>query len=78
MVLVTEWKRFRQPDFAAMKDLMRSPVIFDGRNQYDPEVAAEHGFVYFGIGRGQRKPVAAIDSMATTLVDTKSQGKVEC
>jgi UDPglucose 6-dehydrogenase len=53
MVLVTEWKRFRQPDFDAMKDLMRAPVIFDGRNQYDPEVAAEHGFSYFGIGRGQ-------------------------
>jgi UDPglucose 6-dehydrogenase len=54
MILVTEWKRFRQPDFAAMKDLMRAPVIFDGRNQYDPQVAAEHGFSYFGIGRGRR------------------------
>jgi UDPglucose 6-dehydrogenase len=53
MVLVTEWKRFRQPDFDAMKDLMRALVIFDGRNQYDPEVAAEHGFSYFGIGRGR-------------------------
>jgi UDPglucose 6-dehydrogenase len=59
MVLVTEWKRFRQPDFDAMKDLMRAPVIFDGRNQYDPEVAAEHGFSYFGIGRGQRDAVDA-------------------
>lgn len=53
MVLVTEWKRFRQPDFEAMKDLMNAPVIFDGRNQYDPEVATEHGFSYFGIGRGR-------------------------
>jgi UDPglucose 6-dehydrogenase len=59
MILVTEWKRFRQPDFAAMKDLMRTPVIFDGRNQYDPEVAAEHGFSYFGIGRGLRDTVDA-------------------
>ncbi len=54
MILVTEWKRFRQPDFDAMKDLMRAPVIFDGRNQYDPAVAAEQGFEYFGIGRGRQ------------------------
>ena len=52
LVLVTEWKRFRQPDFAAMKDLLREPVIFDGRNQYDPAVLVEQGFTYFGIGRG--------------------------
>ena len=52
MVLVTEWKRFRQPDFAAMKDLMREAVIFDGRNQYDPEGVAAQGFTYYAIGRG--------------------------
>lgn len=54
MVLLTEWKRFRQPDFEAMKDLMRAPVVFDGRNQYDPHAMAEYGFCYFGIGRGSR------------------------
>lgn len=52
MVLVTEWKRFRQPDFAAMKDLMRASVIFDGRNQYDPEGLIAQGFTYYAIGRG--------------------------
>lgn len=51
MVLVTEWKRFRQPDFEAMKDLMCAPLIFDGRNQYDPDNLAERGFCYIGIGR---------------------------
>jgi UDPglucose 6-dehydrogenase len=51
LVLVTEWKRFRQPDFTAMKDLLREPVVFDGRNQYDPDTLAEQGFTYFGIGR---------------------------
>ncbi|HMV70744.1 MAG TPA: UDP-glucose/GDP-mannose dehydrogenase family protein, partial [Pseudomonadales bacterium] len=51
MVLVTEWKRFRQPDFDAMRDLLRQPVIFDGRNQYDPVLMADHGFTYYGIGR---------------------------
>lgn len=51
MVLVTEWKPFRQPDFIAMKKMMKQPVIFDGRNQYDPEYVASLGFEYDGIGR---------------------------
>lgn len=51
LVLVTEWKRFRQPDFVAMKDLMREPVVFDGRNQYEPDSLKELGFKYIGIGR---------------------------
>jgi UDPglucose 6-dehydrogenase len=54
MVLVTEWKRFRQPDFDAMKDLMRAPIIFDGRNQYDPHILSEEGFTYYAIGRSNR------------------------
>ena len=51
MILVTEWKRFRQPDFDAMRDLLRTPVIFDGRNQYDPMLMSDYGFTYYGIGR---------------------------
>ncbi len=51
LALVTEWKRFRQPDFEAMKELMNAPLIFDGRNQYDPKYLAECGFKYIGIGR---------------------------
>ena len=51
LLLVTEWKRFRQPDFTAMKDVMNSAVIFDGRNQYDPSYLSECGFDYIGIGR---------------------------
>jgi UDPglucose 6-dehydrogenase len=51
MILVTEWKPFRQPDFIAMKKMMKTPVIFDGRNQYDPEYMMELGFEYDGIGR---------------------------
>ncbi|BCS95845.1 UDP-glucose 6-dehydrogenase [Desulfoluna limicola] len=51
MLLVTEWKPFRQPDFEAMKRLMARPVIFDGRNQYNPEQLKEEGFHYEGIGR---------------------------
>ncbi|GAB6144192.1 UDP-glucose dehydrogenase family protein [Desulfocicer niacini] len=51
LVLVTEWKAFRQPSFQAMTEVMRQPVIFDGRNLYDPVEVAEHGFEYHGIGR---------------------------
>lgn len=51
LILMTEWKRFRQPDFEAMKELMRGPVIFDGRNQYEPAYLKSLGFDYVGIGR---------------------------
>ena len=52
LLLVTEWKQFRNPDFELMKRKLRTPVLFDGRNQYDPIEVAELGFEYFGIGRG--------------------------
>ncbi len=52
MVLVTEWKPFRNPDFGAIARLLNAPVIFDGRNQYDPHHMAEMNFDYYGIGRG--------------------------
>ena len=51
MVLVTEWKPFRHPDFRAMREMMKQSVIFDGRNQYEPHSLKEDGFEYFGIGR---------------------------
>jgi len=51
MVLVTEWKPFRHPDFTLMKRIMKRPIIFDGRNQYDPEPLRAAGFEYSGIGR---------------------------
>jgi UDPglucose 6-dehydrogenase len=51
LALVTEWKPFRHPDFEAMKKLMRTPIVFDGRNQYEPRQVRGEGFEYFGIGR---------------------------
>jgi UDPglucose 6-dehydrogenase len=51
LVIVTEWGEFREPDFARMRKLMRSPVIFDGRNIYTPEHIRALGFTYFSIGR---------------------------
>jgi UDPglucose 6-dehydrogenase len=51
MALVTEWKPFRYPDFGVLKRRMRDPVVFDGRNLYDPAELRRLGFEYFGIGR---------------------------
>jgi len=51
LVVVTEWNEFRKPDFGLMKRLMRRPVIFDGRNIYDPRRMAERGFAYHSVGR---------------------------
>ena len=51
LVLVTEWKAFRQPDFKIVSDLLKNRIIFDGRNQYDPEEMMEKGFEYHGMGR---------------------------
>jgi UDPglucose 6-dehydrogenase len=51
LFVVTEWNEFRHPDFGRMKALMKTPVIFDGRNVYDPARLRELGFTYHGIGR---------------------------
>lgn len=51
MILVTEWQEFRTPDFQKIKSLLKSPIIFDGRNQYNPKKMKELGFIYYGIGR---------------------------
>ncbi|MFN8575773.1 MAG: UDP-glucose/GDP-mannose dehydrogenase family protein [Candidatus Sericytochromatia bacterium] len=51
MLLVTEWMQFRRPDFEKMKKLMKNPLIFDGRNQYEPTNMRKIGFSYYCIGR---------------------------
>ena len=51
LLLITEWNQFRYPDFDKMKNLLKTPVIFDGRNQYNPKELKEKGFTYYGIGR---------------------------
>ncbi len=51
LLIVTEWKEFRSPDFDAIKSRLKAPVIFDGRNMYDPEVIRELGIEYHAIGR---------------------------
>ncbi|HXG12784.1 MAG TPA: UDP-glucose/GDP-mannose dehydrogenase family protein [Gemmataceae bacterium] len=53
LAIVTEWQEFRNPDFDLMRRLLREPVIFDGRNLYEPRTLASHGFTYYAIGRRQ-------------------------
>ena len=58
LAIVTEWKTFRSPDFVAMKAAMKTPIVFDGRNLYEPEAMRALGFSYFPIGRAQVEQVA--------------------
>ena len=52
LAIATEWRDFRSPDFGVLKSSLRAPVIFDGRNLYEPEHMRQMGFEYFGVGRG--------------------------
>jgi UDPglucose 6-dehydrogenase len=53
LLIVTEWKEFRSPDFDAMRNSLKQPVIFDGRNLYQPDMLAKAGYEYYPIGRAQ-------------------------
>jgi len=56
LVICTEWKEFQNPDFEAMRGLMRQPVVFDGRNLYEPRTMRSAGFTYYSIGRATVRP----------------------
>jgi len=74
LILVTEWNLFRNPDFRKMHSLLKSPVIFDGRNQYNPEEMKELGFVYFGIGRGCEDSESTADARREVQGDRVAAG----
>jgi len=59
LVVCTDWDEFKFPDFDAAKASMKSPVIFDGRNLYRPEIMREHGFIYHSVGRHPVVPETA-------------------
>jgi UDPglucose 6-dehydrogenase len=63
LVICTEWRQFRSPDFAFLREHLQQPVIFDGRNMYDPERIRREGFTYYGVGLGET-------STRTALPDT--------
>ena len=56
LVILTEWRQFKNPDFDKIKQMLLKPVIFDGRNIYDPASLAQMGMTYYGIGRGCALP----------------------
>jgi len=58
LAIATEWQEFRSPDFERIRQVLKSPVVFDGRNLYDPGIVKAFGLTYYGIGRGDsvRKP----------------------
>jgi len=53
LAIATEWQEFRSPDFERLRELLSAPVIFDGRNLYDPAVLGRFGFTYYAVGRGK-------------------------
>ncbi|MDQ1237564.1 MAG: UDP-glucose/GDP-mannose dehydrogenase family protein [Wigglesworthia glossinidia] len=53
LIICTEWKNFYFPDFKIIKSKLKNPIIFDGRNLYNPKYLKHHGFIYYGIGRGE-------------------------
>jgi UDPglucose 6-dehydrogenase len=58
LIIVTEWKEFRSPDFTALRSSLRSPVVFDGRNLFDPAFAQSEGIEYHAVGRLQPSTAA--------------------
>jgi UDPglucose 6-dehydrogenase len=64
LVVMTEWQAFRAPDFDLLKEKLKAPVVFDGRNLYDPARMARRGFAYYAIGRGLAEPAAQAASSA--------------
>ena len=54
LLVVTEWNEFRSPDFNAVRTALKEPVVFDGRNLYDPDFMRQAGFAYYAIGRGDQ------------------------
>jgi UDPglucose 6-dehydrogenase len=55
LIVVTEWNEFRSPDFSFVKSQLNQPVVFDGRNLYDPDYLGQLGFMHYAIGRGNRR-----------------------
>jgi UDPglucose 6-dehydrogenase len=56
LVIITEWNEYRSPDFERLRTALKTPLIFDGRNLYEPAAMARHGFVYYSVGRPTARP----------------------
>jgi UDPglucose 6-dehydrogenase len=65
LAICTEWKEYQHPDFSLMKKLMRRPLIFDGRNLYEPSRLKDAGFTYYSIGRASVHNKASVEAKAS-------------
>jgi UDPglucose 6-dehydrogenase len=68
LVINTEWNEYHQPDFAKMKKMMRSPIIVDGRNLYNPKMLRDLGFIYIGVGINNLENIGELDD-GSSLAD---------
>lgn len=76
LLVLTEWKNFHNPDFAAMKSLMRRAFILDGRNLYNPEALSEMGIAYQGVGRrNDLVKLLSFEPMADSVQDQLEPSK---
>jgi UDPglucose 6-dehydrogenase len=66
LIIATEWRQFRSPDWETLRTSLKESVIFDGRNIYDPDRVAREGLTYYGIGLGERSGQAPQSSHDTT------------
>ncbi|HSJ32636.1 MAG TPA: UDP-glucose/GDP-mannose dehydrogenase family protein [Longimicrobiales bacterium] len=60
LVIITEWKQYRQPDFERIRSMLRQPLVFDGRNLFNPDRMLELGFEYVSIGRPRARPAGRV------------------
>jgi UDPglucose 6-dehydrogenase len=67
LVLVTEWKAYRSPDWSLMKAALHAPIVFDGRNLYEPHLLEQEGFELYGIGRGKTPGLTQIEGDGSSV-----------
>jgi UDPglucose 6-dehydrogenase len=72
LAIVTEWQEFRSPDFDDIKRALKDPVIFDGRNLYEPDVVSTLGLTYYAIGRGGTAGEKTFGRRATDAIESKA------
>jgi UDPglucose 6-dehydrogenase len=72
LAIVTEWQEFRSPDFDDIKRALKDPVIFDGRNLYEPDVVSTLGLAYYAIGRGGTAGEKTFGRRATDAIESKA------
>lgn len=66
LIICTEWRQFRSPDWELLRTRLKEPVIFDGRNIYDPDRLAREGFTYYGVGLSGQAPGTAHNDIGST------------